>query len=161
MKKLLTILSIFVLMLVSSNLKAQDLKYTVDVHGGYSWLDGVVGADFQVSNFGLSFGWMPTKMPLSGEKINSYGWSVSYFTAQPDEFGWYASIGSASAGYRAEYSGYYNSEDVLPMTIAMVGIKSANKTSYFKLGGGYGWASNNATAWTFEATLGFHLFSQL
>lgn len=162
MKNILTILTLFVLFFYSSDLNAQQQKYTVDIHGGYSWLDGVVGVDFQLSHIGFSVGWMPTKMPLTGQKINSIGVSATYYSAAPDDFGWYASIGSASAGYRSEYSGYYgNGNDVLPMTIVMIGLKSGGPVSYFKLGGGYGWASNNASSWAFEATFGYHIFSKL
>jgi hypothetical protein len=136
--------------------------FALSAHGGYSWINGVVGGELQVGNFGVSGGWMPTKMPISGEKISSVGVAFSVYTGMPDETSYYASIGVASNGYREEtMTNYgYSEEIVAPMTIAMVGVKSGNDFANFRLGGGYGWCEYGG-AWTFEATLGFVLFSNL
>ena len=135
---------------------AQTTKsWALSAQGGYSWINGVVGGDLQVGNFGIGAGWMPTKMPLSGEKISSAGFQVSLYSSKYNEFGYYISLGSASNGYR--YQDSQGGEQTSPMTIVMVGCKSGTDDIYFKLGGGYGWC-DQGNAWTFEATLGINLF---
>ncbi len=155
MKKL--ILTIFVslsLLLSSMTVNAQS-PYAVSVQGGYSWLNGVVGGDLQIGHFGLSGGWMPTKMPMTGEKISSTGFAVSLYSGLYDESGMYVSLGSASNGYRYEDSNGYGATS--PMTILMVGSKTGTDVVNIKLGLGYGWC-DYGKAWTFEATLGIKLF---
>ncbi len=163
MKKLLTILTVFVLLLVSSNLNAQSTTpFAVSAHGGYSWLNGVVGGEAHIGHFGVSGGWMPTKMPISGDKISSVGFAVSAYTGNPDETTYYISYGIASDGFRSETtSNYgYSGEMTAPMNIIMVGCKSGTDMVNFRLGGGYGWCEYGKS-FTFEATLGIVLFSNL
>jgi hypothetical protein len=158
MKKiLLTIYLAILFLLFSSNLSSQT-PYALSVQGGYSWLNGVVGGDLHIGNFGISGGWMPTKMPMSGLKINSYGFAATIYSGPPDETSYYASIGVASQGFRYEDS--WGGESTAPMTIVMAGVKSGSDQFTFKLGGGYGWCEYG-NAWTFEISLGFVLFKNL
>ena len=153
-KFLLTISLIFAMILLTSNVNAQT-SWALSGQGGYSWINGVVGGDLQIGHFGVGAGWMPTKMPLSGDKISSIGFQLSLYSAKYNEFGYYVSLGTASNGYR--YQDTRGGEQTEPMTIVMAGVKSGTDVVYFKLGGGYGWC-DQGKAWTFEATLGINLF---
>jgi len=157
MKKILFVL----LLMVTSVLYAQQTPTAFNIQGGYSWLNGVVGAELQYGKVALSGGWMPTKMPVSGDKISSFGVALTYYTrpAGQEGYSYYISGGVASSGYRYEYiSSYgYRDETVTPITIIMVGYKYDAGGVNGKLGVGYGWCEE-AGAWTFEATLGFTLF---
>jgi hypothetical protein len=161
MKKFFTIICLMVALLLSSiKLNAQSTRIPVafNVQGGYSWLNGVAGAEVQFGHISLSGGWMPCKMPLSGSKINSYGGAISYYTLPVNQEGYssYVSVGVASQGYR--YEDTWGGEVIEPMTIIMIGEKYNVGIVSCKLGGGYGWC-DQAGAWTFEITLGFTLFS--
>ena len=162
MKKLLMVLSLMIsIMLSSSTLNAQGVPMAFNIQGGYSWLNGVLGAEAQFGRVGISGGWMPCKMPISEEKLSSYSGAVTYYTrpAGDEGYSYYASVGVASSGYRYETVSTwgYDIEGVLPMTIVMAGYKYDAGGVNCKLGGGYGWCEMGGT-WTFELTLGFTLF---
>lgn len=145
------------LILFSSNMSAQnETPIAFNVQGGYSWLNGVVGAELQIGHFGLSGGWMPTTMPLSGAKINSYSFAGTYYSEPNSQFSSYLSVGVASQGYRYEDS--WGNGATAPVTILMVGLKEEADIFSVKAGLGYGW-SDQGDAWTFEATIGLVLFS--
>jgi hypothetical protein len=147
---ILTIL--FTLLSLSSNAQTAT---SFSVHGGYSWLNGVVGADLQYGCFGISGGWMPTSMPISGDKINSYGFAVSVYSGPPSENISYLSGGIASDGYQYETSRGYG--ETQQMMIIMLGTKYNFNSFYGKVGVGYGWC-DQADAFTFEATIGIPIF---
>ena len=157
MKKKLVILS-FMLMFITT-LSAQNQPATplvISAHGGYSWLDGVVGVDFQSGIFGLSGGWMPTTMPISGEKINSYGIAATIYSGPPTESSiFYLTAGVASDGYQYETSSGYG--ETQPVTIVLIGTKYNFEPLYLKAGVGYGWC-DKAGVFAFELTLGLNLF---
>ena len=160
MKKIfLTIVVFMSFLLLSMTVSAQneqtETPYAVSLQGGYSWLNGVVGGDVQIGHIGLSGGWMPTKMPMTNEKISSVGIAVTAYSDVYYENSWFVSLGSASNGYRYEDSNGYGATS--PMTIVMVGDKYGSDDFNMKLGIGYGWC-DYGNAWTFEATIGFKLF---
>lgn len=100
MKKLLLVAIMSVVMIsISITTKAQT-PMSFSVHGGYSWSIGVLGAEAQFGNIGLAGGWMPSKMPMSGERIHSYSGAVTYYTAKASEEGtsYYISGAYASQG---------------------------------------------------------------
>jgi hypothetical protein len=157
MRKLLIVSMLTILFsLLSLSSNAQTTPTSFSVHGGYSWLNGVVGAELQSGCFGISGGWMPTTMPISGDKVNSYGFAVSLYSGPPSEtISYYLSGGIASDGYQYEDSyGYGKTEAV---TIIMAGTKYNFNSFYAKLGLGYGFCSE-ANSFTFEATIGIPLF---
>lgn len=169
--KIKTLLLTMTLFLTLS-LGAFSQSYPTDVSlwGGYSWLNGVVGGEAQFGNFSVSAGYFPAKMPGDKTPVTSISWAVTYYGASNktlnEGFGagqacYYASIGSASAGYRyqASYGGGSWTDDIVePMWIAMVGVKSYVNKWQFKVGGGYGWCDYaNAFAW--EVGLSYALFS--
>ena len=138
--------------------------------GGYSWLNGVVGAEAQFGNVGISAGYFPAKMPGSGESVASfsgavtlYGKNNKYLDSHSGAQGacWYGSFGVASAGYRyqASYnSGAWTDDYIEPVYIGMVGVKSYHQKWSFKLGCGYGFYSGGNT-FTWEVGFGYALFS--
>lgn len=125
--------------------------------GGYSWSFGVVGAEAQFGNISVAGGWMPTKMPMSGERIHSYSGAVTYYTLKADEEGlsYYLSGAVASQGFRYEDS--WGGESTSPMTIVTVGSKYQTGGVWSRVGFGYGWCEYG-NAWTFEINIGFVLF---
>jgi len=164
MKKLFTVVCLMVaLMLASINLNAQteqsaqpsyQTPYSVSVHGGYSWLNGVVGGEFQYGHFAVGGGWMPNKYPLSGNKISSGCFAGTYYTGTPlDETTF--SGGVSTAGYLEEDS--YGNQFAMPTYIVMAGSKYNAGGVYLKGGVGYGWCEYLGS-FTFELTLGLTLF---
>ena len=149
-----------ILLLSSLTINAQVAETSLSVTGGYSWINGVIGAEYRVNQFALSGGWMPTTMPMSGDKINSFGFTFTAYSGKPSDIStWYASFGIASQGYREETSSNYGYSDYLtaPMYVVMVGDRYDFGKAYMKLGIGYGWCEYAGTfAW--EALIGFPLF---
>lgn len=151
-----------ILILIPSTIIAQTdntshkSPFAFSVHGGYSWLDGVIGADFQSGLLGISGGWMPTTMPISGTRINSTGIALSLYSNPPTESSaFYLSIGVNSHGYRYEDS--FGNAQSKSMAIVMGGWKYNVNMLYLKMGSGYGWC-DEAGVWTAEITLGINLF---
>ena len=160
MKKSLLTICLTLALLLPLNSNAQT-PTTFNVTGGYSWLSGVVGGELQIGKFGLSGGWMPTSMPMSGTRINSYGFAGTIYSTKAGETGYscYLSVGGATQGYRYEDS--WGGESTAPMTIIMLGSKYDSGGFYTKAGLGYGWCSDpEVGAFAFEITLGLTLFSK-
>lgn len=157
MKKVLLSIVMTLALLFATNINT-NAQIAGNVQGGYSWLNGVVGAELLLGHIGVSTGYFPAKMPGSGESIASISWAVTYYGGLWDESGYYGSIGMASAGYRAQTSyngGAYGSDVVAPMWIAMVGYKYGSYSGFNLKGGvGYGWCEY-AGVFTWEITLGF------
>lgn len=164
-KLLLTIFMSLTMIFASMTMSAQDngstqsvvvprIPITLSISGGYSWLTGVVGGELQFGNLGLAGGWMPTTMPLSGTKINSGCFAVSYYYPE-NNFYSYVSAGISTQGYR--YEDTWGGENTQAMTIIMVGEKLQNNRFWMKAGVGYGWC-DQGEAWTGEITLGLILF---
>lgn len=100
MKKLSLIAVVSMLMIFTSTTLNAQTPMSFSVHGGYSWSIGVLGAEAQFGNIGLAGGWMPSKMPMSDERIHSYSGAVTYYTAKASEEGtsYYISGAYASQG---------------------------------------------------------------
>jgi hypothetical protein len=164
MKKVFLLMFLTMALMLSSNLKAQT-PMTLSGQGGYSWLSGVVGGEIQFGHIGLGGGWMPTSMPYSGDPVSSVGLYGTYYTLPAGQPGYseYLTVGVASAGYQEETytNSRYSNGSTSPMTIIMLGAKWQGERGWFsKLGVGYGWC-DQAEAFTFEATVGFTLFSNV
>ena len=160
MKKLLLLLLIFFTLGKVNAQYTEPAAPTISprafyVHGGYSWLDGVVGFNFQNNYWGIGFGWMPNSMPLSGERVNSFGMSGVIYSAPYYKDALYLKIGVVTNGYI--YQDSYGYEYLSPMSIIMGGYKFGGETLALKLGLGYGWCEYGGT-WTGEVTLGYALF---
>jgi hypothetical protein len=129
-------------------------------HAGYSWLSGVLGADLQFGNFEISGGWFPTKMPMSGERVQNISFAVTANTLKPSDEGegYYLTLASASHGYRYEDS--WGGESSEPMMIIAGGMRYQLDGVWSKLGVGYGWC-DAGSSWTFEIMLGFCTFLEI
>ena len=166
MKKFLVLLSLMLTMSITA-FSQTDFS----VWGGYSWLNGVVGAEAQFGNVGFSAGYFPTKMPGSGESISSFSAAVTYYLRNNEYLDshsgtegacWYGSFGVASAGYRSEVSyngGAWTNDYIEPVYIGMVGVKSYYQKWQFKLGCGYGFYGSGSNVFTWEIGLSYALFS--
>lgn len=163
MKKFLLVMCLMVTLMISSTVKGQTttvttpVPFSMSVVGGYSWINGVLGGELQYGKFGIEGGWMPTSMPMSGTRVNSWGIAATFYTlpTNVDGSSFYGSIGVASQGYQYEDS--WGGESTSPVTIVMVGSKYDVGGVFFKAGCGYGW-TEDIGAFTFEVTLGFKLF---
>lgn len=156
-KGLLTIFMSMIFFIMSSTINAQETPFAFNVQGGYSWLNGVLGAEAQFGKLSVSGGWMPCRMPLSEEWTNSYSGALTFYTLAADDPGlsYYLSGGFASAGYRYEDS--WGGESTSPITIVMIGTKYDSGGVNCKCGVGYGWCEY-AGSFAFEITLGFTIF---
>lgn len=166
MKKILVLLSLMFALSITAYSQTD-----FSIWGGYSWTStGVVGAEAQFGNIGISGGYYPAKMPGSGERISSFSAAVTWY-GKNNEFldnhsgalgaCYYGSVGIASAGYRHQTSynsGAWTDDVVAPMTILMFGVKSYASKWQFKIGAGYGFCSYG-DAFTWEIGIGYALFS--
>lgn len=134
-----------------ANAQLEDTKSAFTVQGGYSWLNGVVGAEIQLYKIGFSGGYFPAKMPLTNDPISSFSFGISYYPRAFDD-GIYLSWGLAGAGYRYETTN--GDSDVKPMNIVMAGYRFWAGSLSMKGGAGYGWCSESNT-FTGELTLGY------
>ena len=148
MKK--TILTIFMSLLLFVGFSQNSV---ITVQGGYSWLNGVIGAELQFGKIGISAGYMPTAMPLSGDPVSSYSLALSLYGKDYDESCFYGSYGIASGGYRYEDT---NGESIVElMSIGMIGYRFTTDFGLSsKLGAGYGW-NKNTGVYTMEWTVGY------
>jgi len=156
MKKLLLLIAF----ILSFSLLSYSQSSAFSVYGGYSWVNGAIGAEYQFGSMAISGGWFPTVMPGSNERISSFSGALTYYGGNWDNSAYYATIGVATAGYREQTSynsGVWTDDVISPMTIVMAGYKGTYKTTHCKLGFGYGWC-NYGDAWTWEFTIGWTLF---
>jgi len=159
MKKLFRLFMVLVFVgLLSQQSQAQD--GAVYVNGGYSWSKGVIGAEWKSGHWGLALGYMPTKMPMSGNPVASVSAAVSIYSIPQgdiDMFGWYGTLAAASAGYRMENS--YGQSQVETMTILTGGLMMDIDLFYFSFGAGYGFYAGGSTP-TLEVTLGIKIWEK-
>lgn len=155
MKKNLAICGL-ILLFSSVTVKAQT-PLSISVHGGYSWVIGGAGADIQFGRFAVGGGWMPTKMPLSDERLQAICGSLTYYQPIPVLKGLsaYISAGGATNAYRYEDSWGWKSAK--PMVIGIAGGRYELGRFWLRAGGGYGWCKEG-DAYTWEACLGFKVF---
>lgn len=153
MKKLFGLLTILMFVgLFTHQSQAQGIYG----HGGYSWTKGAYGAEFRSGYLGLGLGAMPTKMPMSGDKLTSISAFLSFYTVEEDETGTglYLTLATTSAGYRMESS--YGDSEVSPMTAVTGGLIWNIDAAYLSFGGGWGFYDGGNTP-TVEVTLGIRL----
>lgn len=156
MKKLIILLS-FVLLGISTSIAQDGALY---LNGGYSWSKGVIGAEWKSGYWGLGLGYMPTKMPMSGNPVASVSAAVSIYSIPQgdiDLLGFYGTLAAASAGYRMENS--YGQSQVETMTILTGGLMMDIDLFYFSFGAGYGFYAGGSTP-TLEVTLGIKLWEK-
>jgi len=157
MKKALSVL-VFILSVSVLSVTAQP-DFSFSVHGGYTWLLGVAGADIQYGRFAIGGGWMPTKMPMSQESIQAFCGSLTYYQPVPVLKGLsaYISAGGATNGYRYEDS--WGGSSTSPIMIATAGLKYDLWRFWLRTGAGYGWCKESG-AFAFEACLGFKIIAR-
>jgi len=156
MKKLLVMFCIAISLLFAINMESKA-QSALTVQGGYSWLNGVIGLEFQVGKFAISGGYFPTKMPGSGDRVNSFSGAITWYGEDCETSSWYLSTGIASAGYRSESSyngGSWEDGTVDPMTIFMIGYKGVSGNWTSKLGAGVGF-HDDLRVFTWEFTVGY------
>ncbi|MFW6246773.1 MAG: hypothetical protein ACOC22_01160 [bacterium] len=154
MKRLFGLLTVLLLVVLFSH---QSKGQAIYLNGGYSWTKGVVGVEYKSGYWGFGLGYMPTKMPMSGNSVTSVSAAITFYTVEQGDFdnGWYATLASTSAGYRMEDS--FGESVVKPMTIVTVGYLFDIDNFYLTGGGGFGIYSGGTTP-TYEITLGIRLW---
>jgi len=149
--------------IISISLSAQ-VSNAFSAHIGDSWVNGLLGAEYQVSNYALSVGWIPGRFPYPCRKdINSLSAAFTIYEKNWNEDCFYISTAYASEGFQyAQYSpasnmiitGYHTT----PSIIVLIGHKSVvDKTGYFKFGVGLN-ASGQGDKFEFEILLGLNIF---
>jgi hypothetical protein len=139
MKKFfLTLVALFAITLFSYGQSAVNLQ------AGYSWSEGVISAGYQYGNWEVKGGWMPAKMPGSGDAVNGFVATV-VLGPEWDESGYYFSYSFNSVGYRSQMSyggGNWTDNYVEGMNILSVGYKVGTYSLYLKADIGYGWSAS-------------------
>jgi len=151
MKKILLLL--FLILTLSISAFSQT---TLNLWGGYSSLRGIIGAEAQFKQFGISAGYLPVRMPESKEYVSSFSAAVTLYGKDnvfPNNLHacLYLSGGVASAGNL--------SHDVAKLTgIGLIGIKTHKDRWSFKLGGGVE-GCDVGTKGTMEIGFGYRILS--
>lgn len=151
MKKIVLLLTLMFVLTITAFSQTD-----INIWGGYSWLNGICGAEVQLKNFGIGAGYYPAKMPDSGKNIASFSAALTYYSKsnkqlKPKDMCYYWSLGMASAGYRKD-------NDVEPIYIGMLGLRLNFNKLQFKAGGGFGF-NGMENSWKFEAGLSYRLFT--
>jgi len=158
MKKLVVtlLMAIGLLFAVNSQTNAQG---AVLLQAGYSWSEGVVAAGYQYGGLSTTLGYMPAKMPGSGDVVSGVVWNIKW-GPEWDESGYYVSYAFNSVGYRSQMSyngGAWTDNYVEGMNILSLGYKVGTYDMYLAADVGYGWsASGSGMSWgiTFGVPLG-------
>jgi len=160
MRKLFLAIALFV---ISVSLSAQ-VSNAFSAHIGDSWVNGLLGAEYQISNYALSVGWIPGRFPYPYRKnINSLSAAFTVYEKNWNEDSFYISTAYASEGY--PYAKYGKESNMLitgyntaSSIIVLLGHKSViDKTGYFKFGFGLN-ASEQGDKFEFEIMLGLNIF---
>lgn len=85
------------LVFLSVSLNAQ-IPTAFTLRGGDSPIKGLLGAEFQLSNYSLAAGWRPIQGPID-KNYNSFTGAFTVYSNQWYRSCWYASLGASSKGY--------------------------------------------------------------
>lgn len=157
MKKLFVSIIMAIAMLFAFNTQTQAQSALL-VQGGYSWSEGVVAVGYQFGTLSTTLGYMPAKMPGSGDPVSGLVWNIKW-GPEWDESGYYISYALNSVGYRSEISyngGAWGSDVVEAMNIVSLGYKVGDWSWYLAADVGYGW-SGSGSGMSWGVTLGFPL----
>lgn len=150
MKKLLLTIGIAIAILFATNIESKAQSALL-VQGGYSWSEGVAAVGYQYGGLAAMVGYMPAKMPGSGETVSGVVFNVK-LAPQWDGDGYYASYAYNSVGYRSQIN--YNSSGwtddyVEGMHILSLGYKVGSYSGmYLAADIGYGWCgSGSGMSW--------------
>lgn len=126
---------------------------------GYSWSEGVIAAGYQYGTLSTTIGYMPAKMPGSGDVVSGVVWNIKW-GPEWDQSGYYISYAFNSVGYRSQMSyngGAWTDNYVEGMNIISLGYKVGSYSFYLAADVGYGWSgSGSGASWgiTFGVPLG-------
>jgi len=143
MKKKLLVLLLILLSVIGYSQK----NSSIGIHTGHSWINGLIGAEYQYSRFAFSAGFFPTTMPISNKNVTSFSSAFTIYSHMWNEPSFYASFGVASAGYRTETI-------TMPMNVVMLGLKHCENNVSIKTGLGYMWCEEEKRV-TVEITVNF------
>ena len=87
MKKIILSLAI-VFTLIFANIETQA-QVTGTVQGGYSWINGMIGAELQFDRIGISGGYYPAVMPGSGDPISSFSVAATWYGNPYEDCLWF------------------------------------------------------------------------
>jgi len=152
MKKIFVLLTLMFALSISTF--AQESAF--NLQAGYSWSEGAVSAGYQFGDFEVKGGWMPAKMPGSGDVVNGFVGTVIWGPAW-DESGYYISYAFNSVGYRSQMSyngGSWTDNYVEGMSILSLGYKAGSDFMYVKADVGYGWSAS-ASGMSYGVVVGF------
>lgn len=157
MKKLI-LMAIFAFAMLAGSIESKAQSSSFLARGGYSWVSGMVGAEYQFNKIGFGMGWMPNQKPASGEKVTTITYNITFYGGEWYESAFYITAGGATNGFQREtYSsnGYYDYESAAGF-ILTGGYRWAWEHVDLRVGGGWGWGLEQSVG-TLEATLGLRL----
>jgi len=150
------VLAIGLLFAVNPETRAQSRAALVQV--GYSWPEGVVAGGYQVNGFSALIGYMPAKMPGSGDIVSGVVFNLKW-GPEWDESGYYVSYAYNSVGYRSQNSyngGAWTDDYVEGMNILSIGYKVGDWSWYLAADIGYGWSASGS-GMSYGIVVGFPL----
>ena len=157
MKRIILIIGL--LFSLSQIIEAQDKVFFIRI--GSSQFTGLLGGEIQVGHFSLEGGYAYIPLPQLNEPWNMAGVGLSYYTGNPFDNSFYATIGYSFNGvakmtrlsdnsYIAEYG------NSIPL---IVGYKWGG-TAWFSLKGGLGYQfSSIGNSFTVDLTIGIALLA--
>ena len=144
MKKVLLTIGIAIAILFATNIESKAQSALL-VQGGYSWSEGVAAVGYQYGGLSLMAGYMPAKMPGSGDMVSGVVINAK-IAPQWDETGYYLSYAYNSVGYRSQVSyngGSWTDNYVEGMHIISLGYKVGTYSGmYLAADVGYGFCSS-------------------
>ena len=125
-------LAIGILFATTNQTQAQS---ALTISGGYSWTNGMIGAEVQNGHWAYGAGYLATQWPLSGEPISSLSGHITWYDSPYNYSGYYATAAMIGNGYRYEDS--YGTRYSSTMAALLIGYKISFGDLAFK--GGLGW----------------------
>lgn len=146
MKKIILTFIVAISIIFASNIEAKAQSALI-VQGGYSWSEGVVAAGYQFGTLSTTIGYMPAKMPGSGDMVSGVVWNLKW-GPEWDQSGYYLSYAYNSVGYRSQMSyngGAWTDNYVEGMHIISIGYKIGSFNGfYLAADAGYGWCDSGS-----------------
>ena len=160
MKKLLMAIALIAIMFLGVE-QTTSAQGALTVNAGYSWTNGMIGAEAQGPHWALGAGYLKTEWPMSGDPISSVSAHITWYDAPYNYSGYYATFAYIGNGYR------YEDSNGSRYSSAMTGLIIGYKISFgdFGIKGGLGWGfildgntmngERNVGTWEVGATYSF------
>jgi len=133
-------LAIGILFATTNQTQAQS---ALTISGGYSWTNGMIGAEVQNGHWAYGAGYLATMWPLSGDPISSLSGHITWYDSPYNYSGYYATAAMIGNGYRYEDS--YGTRYSSTMAALLIGYKISFGDFGIKAGLGWGFILDGNT----------------